>query len=111
MQKFCLILDLKNDANAIAAYDAYHKKVWPEILESITKSGITNMEIYRVENRLVMTIEATDEFSFAKKTAMDCNNAKVEEWETLMNTFQQKLPFTKDGEKWVLLQKIFELKR
>ncbi len=111
MQKFCLILDLKNDTTAIATYDAYHKKVWPEILESITQSGITAMEIYRVENRLVMTIEADDSFSFAKKTTMDSTNVKVQEWESLMNTFQQTLPFAKDGEKWIVLKKIFDLNK
>ncbi|OYX85880.1 MAG: hypothetical protein B7Y83_03325 [Flavobacteriales bacterium 32-34-25] len=41
---------------------------------------------------------------------MDANNPKVQEWEELMWKFQQALPFAKSGEKWMLMEKIFELK-
>jgi L-rhamnose mutarotase len=33
----------------------------------------------------------------------------VQEWERLMWTYQQSLPFAEPGEKWVLAEKIFEL--
>ena len=35
MKRFCLALDLKNDPQLIAEYEAYHKNVWPEIIASI----------------------------------------------------------------------------
>ncbi len=109
MQKFCLTVDLKNDPQLIAEYEAYHENVWPEILESITSSGITNMEIYRIENRMFMIMEATDDFSFEKKNAMDAGNKKVQQWEDLMWHYQQALPTAKPGEKWMLMKKIFQL--
>lgn len=109
MQKFCLALDLKDDPALIAAYEDYHKNVWPEIMESIRNSGIEILDIYRTGNRLFMIIEANDEFSFDKKNEMDTANSKVQEWEQLMNTFQQFLPWSRDGEKWVLMHKIFSL--
>jgi L-rhamnose mutarotase len=56
-----------------------------------------------------MIIEADENFSFAKKAAMDDSNTKVQEWETLMWKFQQALPWAKPGEKWMLMEKIFEL--
>ncbi|HEV8285032.1 MAG TPA: L-rhamnose mutarotase [Chitinophagaceae bacterium] len=34
---------------------------------------------------------------------------KVEEWEQLMWSFQQPLPWAKEGEKWMLMDKIFKL--
>lgn len=40
---------------------------------------------------------------------MDANNPKVQEWETLMWTYQQSLPIAKKGEKWIELDKIFNL--
>jgi len=107
MKKFCLTLDLKNDPALIAQYIEHHQKVWPEILESIRSSGILNMEIYHIENRLCMVIEAEDNFSFEEKGKKDKNNSKVQEWESLMDTYQQRLPFAKE-EKWVLMNKIFE---
>jgi L-rhamnose mutarotase len=109
MQKFCLALDLVDDADLIAEYERYHKKVWPEIIKSIKDSGIHSMEIYRTGNRMFMMIEAGDEFSFEKKAKMDASNSKVQAWEELMWTFQQALPWAKPGEKWIRMEKIFEL--
>jgi L-rhamnose mutarotase len=109
MNRYTLTLDLVNDPAIISEYEAYHREVWPEIKKSIFDSGITSMEIYRVENRLFMIIETDESFSFDKKKAMDDANPKVQEWEKLMWKFQQPLPFAKPGQKWVLLEKIFSL--
>lgn len=109
MKRYALTLDLKDDQQLIDEYEALHQKVWPEILHSITSSGILNMEIYRMGTRLFMMMETSDEFSFEKKGEMDKNNEKVQEWEDLMWNYQQKIPSAKPGEKWVLMNKIFEL--
>lgn len=109
MQRFCLALDLKNDPVRIAEYEAYHRAVWPEILDSIRVAGIKNLEIYRIENRLFMILEANDDFSFEKKAALDATNAQVQAWETLMWQYQQALPTAKADEKWVLMERIFKL--
>lgn len=109
-QKHALALDLIDNKQLIAEYKAYHQKVWPEILNSIKDSGITVLDIYSVGNRMFMIIEANEDFSFEKKSAMDANNPKVQEWEDLMWKFQQALPWSKSGEKWMLMEKIFELK-
>ena len=107
--RYCLALDLKDDPALIAEYEAYHKKVWPEILQSIKDSGIENMEIYRTGNRLFMIVETDEHFQFEKKSESDNSNQKVQEWETLMWKYQQALPNAKPGEKWILMKKIFNL--
>jgi L-rhamnose mutarotase len=109
MKRYCLALDLKDDPKLIAEYKAYHRNVWPEIKKSILDSGITNMEIYRFGNRMFMIMETDDSFSFDRKSVMDASNPKVHEWEQLMWRFQQPLPGSQPGEKWVLMSKIFEL--
>lgn len=111
MKRFCLALDLKDDVKLIAEYEAHHKKVWPEILKSIQDSGIINMEIYRTGNRMMMIMETSDDFSFELKSEMDQSNPKVQEWETLMWKYQQALPHANPGEKWKLMDKIFEFKK
>jgi L-rhamnose mutarotase len=108
--RHCFALDLINDVELISAYKKHHKNVWPEIVKSITDSGIVNLEIYLVENRLFMIMEVNDSFSFEKKDEMDANNPKVQEWETLMWKYQQALPTAKDGEKWLLMDQIYQLK-
>jgi L-rhamnose mutarotase len=109
MKKYCLALDLKNDAALVAEYEAYHRTVWPEILQSIREAGIDQMEIYRTGNRLFMIMEVKDEFSFEKKATADAANDKVQQWEQLMWKYQQGLPGSKPGEKWVLMEKIFSI--
>lgn len=108
MKRHCLALDLKDDPALIASYEEYHKNVWPEVLDSLKASGIIHMEIYRIGNRLFMIIEVTDEFSFQKKSEMDANNSRVQDWEVLMWEYQKALPFAKQGEKWLPMNKIFD---
>ena len=109
MKRYCLTLNLKNDAELIKQYEEHHKAVWPEIISSIKDSGIDNMEIYRHGISLFMIMEVNDDFSFEKKAMADAANEKVAEWELLMSKYQQQLPVAKPGEKWVLMEKLFSL--
>jgi L-rhamnose mutarotase len=109
MKRFCLALDLRDNATLIKEYEDYHQKVWPEILKSIKDSGIRQMEIYRINNRLFMIIETNDDFTFERKAKMDEANQKVQEWEQLMWKYQQAIPGSKSGEKWRLMERIFLL--
>ena len=109
MPRYCFATDLKNDPALIAEYEACHEAIWPEIAASIRDAGILDMQIYRVENRLFMIMETTDDFSFERKAEMDANNPRVQEWENLMWKYQQALPLAKPGEKWIMASKIFDL--
>lgn len=109
MKRYCLALDLKDDAALIAEYETYHQNVWPEILQSINEAGIEHMDIFRTGNRLFMIMEVNDVFSFENKAAADAANEKVQEWETLMWNYQQALPGSKPGEKWRLMENIFSI--
>jgi L-rhamnose mutarotase len=110
MPRYCLALDLKDDAELIEAYEKYHQDVWPEITSSIKTSGIVALEIFRTGNRLFMIMEVNEDFSFDRKAAADASNPVVQQWETLMWKFQQPLPGAKKDEKWILMRKIYELK-
>jgi L-rhamnose mutarotase len=58
-----------------------------------------------------MILEVNDDFDFEKKQQADRNNAKVQEWEELMWKYQQPLPGNAKDEKWMPMDKIFELKK
>ena len=107
MKRYCLALDLKEDPILISEYEEHHRKVWPEVLQSIRESGIEHMEIYRSGNRLFMIMEVNEQFSFEKKAASDAANPIVQDWEKLMWKYQQSLPGSLPGEKWKLMERIF----
>ena len=107
-RRYVLALDLKDDPQLIAEYEAHHRRVWPEILDSIRRTGILSMEIHRLHTRLMMVMEVADDFSFERKTAADQADPKVQEWETLMWKYQQAIPGGPPGAKWQLMERIFE---
>jgi len=111
MKTYYFALDLKEDVKLIEEYKEHHRNVWPEIEESIKKSGILNLEIYCVHNRLFMIMKTEESFSFEVKDKLDNKNEKVQEWETLMWKYQQALPIAKKGEKWILMEKIYTLQK
>ena len=106
---YALALDLKDDPALIAEYEHYHANPRPEIEATIRAAGITGMTLYRAGNRLFMLMETDDTFSFERKAQMDADNPVVQEWEALMWTYQQALPFAQPGEKWVLMKQIYNL--
>jgi len=108
--RYCLTLDLKDDPTLIAEYERYHRKIWPVITRSLKDSGIESLEIYRLGTRMFMIMDVDENFSFETKQRTDQANPKVREWEELMWKFQQPLPQAKAGEKWLLMDRIFDLR-
>ncbi len=109
MKRHCLALDLIDDEKRIKEYEDHHTKVWPEIIACMKESGIQNMEIHRIGNRMFMIMDVDDDFSFEKKAAIDAMYPENEAWEKLMWNYQQALPMAKPNEKWVLMKKVFQL--
>ena len=109
MKRYCYTLDLKENEILKKEYINHHKKVWPEILKSIKSSGILNLEIYNINYRLFMLIETENKFDENKKKKMDSENPLVQKWETKMLKYQKKIKGSRKGEKWVKLNRIFDL--
>lgn len=78
MKRFCLALDLVDDAALIKEYEHYHAKgnAWPEVTQHDIDAGVLNIEIFRTGNRMFMILETVDEFTFEKKAAFDATNPK-----------------------------------
>lgn len=111
MKRQSFSLDLKNDPALIAEYEHWHKAEngWPEIRKSIIDAGIIDMQIYRTGNRLFMIMDTADDFNSEDKATLDAVNPKVQEWEQLMWKFQEPLPWAGKDEKWVVMNKIYQL--
>jgi L-rhamnose mutarotase len=110
MKTYCLALDLKDDPALIEEYRRYHQPnvIWPEVIESIRAAGILNEQIFLLGTRMVMVLQTDEDFSFEQKAALDKANPRMQAWEHLMWRFQQPVPQARSGEKWVLMEKIFE---
>lgn len=108
-RRHCFALDLKNDPALIEKYKTHHAKgaVWPEVLDSLKATGIEDMQIFCVGNRLFMIMEVNETFDPEHKAKMDAENTRVQEWEELMNQFQLPLPWANKGQKWVEMEEIF----
>jgi L-rhamnose mutarotase len=111
MTRRVLILDLKDDPELIAAYEAHHGPgAVPEVIvRSIRANGIETMEIHRCGNRLVMLIETAAVFDSRAKAAADAADPAVIAWEELMDRYQQRLPWAPPGVKWMEAARIFAL--
>ncbi len=111
MKTYCLALDLKDDPQLIEEYRNYHRAehIWPEVVEAIKADGVLSEEIYLVGTRMVMVLRTTDDFSFEAKAEKIRSDPRMRAWEELMWKYQQALPGTKSGEKWVMMEKIFEV--
>jgi L-rhamnose mutarotase len=111
MTRLFYALDLQDDPVLIAEYDRWHQadQVWPQIVQSLRAAGIEEAEIFRTGNRLVLVLEVSADFDAAAKAAADAANTRVQEWETLMWTYQKALPWAQPGEKWVPMRRIFSL--
>src|SRR6478736_6042732 len=57
MSRSVLTLELRDDPGAIAAYREHHRRVWPEVQESLRRAGVRHMEILIHGRRLVMILE------------------------------------------------------
>jgi L-rhamnose mutarotase len=110
-QRFCLTLDLKNDSSLISEYEHWHDSrfIWPEIPAGIREAGILGMEIYRYGTRMFMIIEAGPEFDFQRDMAKLAKAPRQEEWEAFVSKFQQQIPGSAPGEKWMRMERIFKM--
>ena len=110
--RYCLALDLKDDPQLIKEYIAYHQPAngWPQITTNMRELGILDMEIYHLGDRLFMIMETTDGYDPNQPPLTAEGRIKSQEWEDLMWKYQQPLQWAKPGQKWVPMDKIYDLK-
>lgn len=106
MTRQVFALDLVRDAELIAAYEARHAPgaVWPAVVADIRAQGFDEMEIWRVDDRLVMIAEQGDDGTAHRDPALA---PVVARWEAEMDAFQR--PIRAEGPKWAPMVRIFAL--
>jgi L-rhamnose mutarotase len=110
MTRYVLTVNLRDDPAVIETYRDYHRRVWPEVLESLRTVGVERMDIYQLGRKLVMILELTDGLDFRRAfSAHVASSPRVAEWERLMESFREPSPDSPDGEWWTAMERVFHL--
>src|SRR6185503_13062880 len=110
MSRHVLTVDLRDDPAAIAAYREYHQRVWPEVLDSLRRSGVSRMDIHIHGRRLVMILELDNGLDVHRVFAAHAaSHPRVQEWERLMRSLQEPPSDAPPGEWWASMEPIFHL--
>ena len=110
MKRYCQFLELVNDEELIRKYIDIHANVWPEVMAGQREVGILDMQIYRIDNKVFMICDTTDDFDWTCDMARLATLPRQAEWEAYVASFQGCPPEARSEEKWQLMEKISQLK-
>ena len=110
-KRYCKTLQLENDPELIEKYKKAHGigQVWPEIQQGMKEVGILDMEIYIHGTTLFMIMDTVPDFDHEKSFQELATKPRQGEWEAHMSQFQKTSEDASADEKWVLMERIFEL--
>ena len=110
MRRHVLTVDLRDDPAAIATYREYHQRVWPEVIAGLRQAGVHSMDIRMHGRRLVMILELRDGLSIEHVFAeFLTSHPRVQEWERLMQSLQERPPDARPDEWWAVMEPVFQL--
>ncbi|MDM7926875.1 MAG: L-rhamnose mutarotase [bacterium] len=110
-KRYCKTLELKNDPELIQEYINAHapEACWPEIAEGMREVGILDMQIYRDGTRLFMIMDTVPDFDHDRAMADLAGKPRQAEWEERMSRFQAASAGATAGEKWRLMDRIYNM--
>ena len=87
-------------------YIEYHRKVWPEVLERIKKSNITNYSIYQYRDKLFAYFEYTGD-DFERDMNKMAEDEITQEWWKLLKPMQDALDGSGNEPEWIEMREVF----
>lgn len=107
-EKVFVVNTVDNDEK-LNEYLRYHKQIWPEVEAGFKKAGYKRISLYHFKDVVVMAIAVPvgadlDEMG---KIA-ESYSPKCAAWNKLMNTYQQGVKGTEEGQKWVEAAPFYE---
>jgi L-rhamnose mutarotase len=88
------------------AYDQSHQAVWPEMLELLKRSGVSEYSIFRRDETLILVMEV-DNFE-ATWTQIEADPINTR-WQEAMAPLFAPLPNRLPGERFPMLKEVFYL--
>jgi L-rhamnose mutarotase len=108
MAIFALTLNLKDDPRLVEEYLEHHRRVWPEVLDALKTTGVEDIKIYLSGRRLFMVMVAPEGFDPARSFVEYTKNPVAQRWDTLMKTYQEKVPEAGPEQWWMPLAPVFD---
>jgi L-rhamnose mutarotase len=104
MQRVCFILQVKPER--LQEYKERHKRVWPEMLDALSRTGWRNYSLFLRDDGLLIGYLETPDFAAARDgmAALDVNRR----WQTEMQPFFQAVSGRPD-ENMSSLEEVFHL--
>ena len=110
-KRYVQTLELRDDPDMIKEYLKWHSEEyhWKEIRDGIKAVGILEMEIYILGTRLVMIVDAPEDFDW--QAAMDklATLPRQAEWEAVVARLQGCRADARSDEKWQMMERMFYL--
>ena len=104
MQRYGSVVRLRPEHEE--EYVRLHENVWPDVLERISKSGITNYSIFLRDGYLFSYFEYIGDDFDADMAAMAAD-PETQRWWEMCVPCQEKLPTANDDEQWVPMTEVF----
>lgn len=103
------MVNLVNDSSLIRQYEEYHKAPWPEIAAANKAADIKEVQIFRLQNRLVMVLTVPENWNAEEAgKKYSSSSPRVKEWGELMSRFQVTPPEAPAGkEGWVEMKQVY----
>lgn len=92
---------------AEAEYDRLHAAVWPEVLASITRTGIRNYTIFRYGRQLFSYFEVPDNSDIEGVTRILLADPACARWEDLIRPLQEPCANGPGSMQWEHMDEIF----
>lgn len=91
-----------------AEYRALHRAVWPDVLEALRRSGITNYSIFLRDGMLLSYLEFIGD-DYEKAMSNVASDEATQRWWKLTDPCQEPLDSVTANEWWAGAEEIFHL--
>ncbi|MBQ6752030.1 MAG: L-rhamnose mutarotase [Bacteroidaceae bacterium] len=111
IKRYVQTLELRDDPALIQEYRKWHSKEhhWKEIRDGIREVGILEMELYILGTRLVMIVDAPEDFRWNEAMQRLATLPRQAEWEAFVAHFQGCSAEARSDEKWQMMERMFYL--
>ena len=111
IKRYVQFLRIEDDPELMAQYRYWHSEEhhWKEIRDGIKEVGILEMELYILGTRLVMIVDAPEDFNWKEAMNRLATLPRQAEWEAFVARFQGCSAEARSDEKWQMMERMFHL--